>query len=413
MANLFMTQKTDDEILGFSRWIVLIAAFLAMALISPYEYAWSSISPVIAEANGWSLNQIGLIFTLFVVFQSGASFPTGIIRDRYGPRLLSIIGGTLTGLGIYSLTFNHLASLTILFGIIGSFGAGMIYSNTINVGNKWFPDKRGLSTGLISAAFSWGSIPFIFWIRRTATVDNYQTILTIMAIIMGGVIILCGYLIKDPPAGWRPRNETSSNNPSQSNHQYSIKETIKTWQFWILYISFFLISGAGLMTIAKIVEFSEHIGFVSIVGTAAASGLAFTNGSGRIVVGKLSDKLGRENTIILSSILTGVFIIMISQANNVLLFLVGVMISLFFWGPSYALFPSITGDYFGEKNAAGNYGVLYSAKMIGGLYGGYVAAVLMSEFGYRWTFGIAGTMAIISGLIILLPKYKPPTWNKN
>jgi len=409
-----MSHKTDKDILGFNRWIVLIAAFLAMGLISPYEYAWSSISPIIAEANGWSLNQMGFIFTLFVVFQSGASFPTGLIRDRFGPRLLSLLGGALTGLGVYSLTFNHLPSLTLLFGIIGSFGAGIIYSNTINIGNKWFPDKRGLTTGLISGAFSWGSIPFVFWIRSYATVDNYQTILTLMALIMGSVIMICGYIMKDPPTGWRPKNwskdtEKKINRPSI--HQYKLKETIKTWQFWFLYASFFLISGAGLMTIAKIVEFSEHIGFLSIVGTVAASGLALTNGTGRIVIGKISDIIGREKTMIISNFLTGSFLIIISQTNNAILFVGSVMIALFFWGPSYALFPSIVGDYFGEKNAAGNYGLLYSAKMLGGLYGGYVAAVLMEGYGYRFTFSLAGVMAILAGLIIFLPKYKPPIWN--
>ncbi|MBS3781310.1 MAG: OFA family MFS transporter [Candidatus Thermoplasmatota archaeon] len=406
-----MSEKTDKEILGYSRWIVLIAAFLAMALVSPYEYAWSSISPLVAESNGWSLDQMGLVFTLFVLFQSGASFPTGVLRDRYGPRVLTIVGGTLSGLGLYSLTFGHLPFLTILYGIIGSFGAGMVYSNAVNTGNKWFPDKRGLSTGLIAGAFSWGSIPFILWIRSYATVDNYQFILTSIAIIVGVIIIICGLIIKDPPNGWRPKSWSPSDDEGitrPSTHQYTIIETVKTWQFWILYISFFLISGAGLMTISKIVEYSGEVGFIPIVGTVAATGLTITNGAGRIVMGRISDKIGREITMMLSFVLTGAFLLIIAQTNNSILFLISVMTALFFWGPLFSLFPAITGHYYGEKNAAGNYGLLYSAKMAGGFYGGYVAAILMKGYGFRLTFMIGGLMAIVAGVLVLLTKYKPP-----
>lgn len=406
-----MTEKTDKEILGYSRWIVLIAAFLAMALISPYEYAWSSISPLIAESNSWSIDQMGIVFSLFVVFQSGASFPTGVLRDRYGPRLLTIVGGVLSGMGVYSLSFGHLPLLTLLYGVIGSFGAGMIYSNAVNIGNKWFPDKRGLSTGLIAGAFSWGSIPFILWIRRYATVDNYQVILTSIAILVGVIIIVCGFIMKDPPTGWRPESWSPSDSEGvvrPSTHQYGIKETINTWQFWVLYISFFLISGAGLMTISKIVEYSEHVGFIPLVGTAAASGLAVTNGAGRIVMGRISDKFGREITMLFSFVLTGIFLLIIGQTDNSILFLISVMIALFFWGPLFSLFPAITGHYYGEENAAGNYGLLYSAKMAGGFYGGYVAAVIMKGYGFRFTFIVGGLMAITAGLLVLLPKYKPP-----
>ncbi|MEF8833135.1 MAG: OFA family MFS transporter [Candidatus Thermoplasmatota archaeon] len=406
-----MTEKTDKEILGYSRWIVLITAFLAMALISPYEYAWSSISPLIAKSNGWSIDQMGVVFSLFVVFQSGASFPTGVLRDRYGPRLLTIVGGVLSGMGVYSLTFGHLPLLTLLYGVIGSFGVGMIYSNAVNIGNKWFPDKRGLSTGLIAGAFSWGSVPFILWIRSYATVDNYQVILTSIAILVGVIIVVCGFIMKDPPTGWRPESWSPSDSEEvvrPSTHQYCIKETIKTWQFWILYISFFLISGAGLMTISKIVEYSEHVGFIPIVGTAAASGLAVTNGAGRIVMGRISDRFGREITMLLSFVLTGFFLLIIAQTDNSVLFIISVMIALFFWGPLFSLFPAITGHYYGEENAAGNYGLLYSAKMAGGFYGGYVAAVIMKGYGFRFTFIVGGLIAITAGLLVLLPKYKPP-----
>ncbi|KXA89161.1 hypothetical protein AKJ61_03440 [candidate division MSBL1 archaeon SCGC-AAA259B11] len=401
--------------LGYSRWLVLLAAFLAMALVSPFEYAWSSISPLIAEANHWALNQLGFIFTLFVLFQSGASFPTGILRDKYGPRLLTIIGGILAGVGIFSLTSDSFPILVLFYGILGSFGAGMIYSNAVNIGNKWFPDKRGLTTGLIAGAFSWGAIPFIFWIRNAANVSNYPWILSKIAIIAGVVIIVCGFILRDPPKGWKPSGWSADELGSlarPSEHQFNFKETIKTWQFWILYSAFFLISGAGLMTISKIVEYADSVGFIPAVGTAAAAGLALTNGLGRIVMGRVSDKLGREDAMTLSFVLMGFFLLISTGTSSSIIFLTCILLSLFFWGPLFSLFPAIMGHYYGEDNAASNYGVLYSAKMLGGLYGGYISATFMKNLGFKITFLIGGLMGMMAGLLILTLKFNPPIWNK-
>jgi OFA family oxalate/formate antiporter-like MFS transporter len=408
-------QKTDKEILGYSRWLVLVAAFLAMCLISPYEYAWSSISPFFSERFGWPLDRIELTFTLFVIFQSGASLPTGILRDKFGPRLLTIIAGTIAALGLFALTATSLNLILVAFGVIGSFAVGIIYSNAVNCGNKWFPDKRGFSTGLIAGAFSWGSIPFIFWIRGSATLETYPQILWKIALMAGVITVISGYFLKDPPKGWSPPGWRASKKMIKrpSEHQFTLKEAVSTWQMWVLFVSFLLISGAGLMSISKIVRYAEELGFAAVVATSAAGGLALTNGLGRPVMGGISDRLGHENTAILCFVLSGILTLGIwafGVIGSPIGFILCTLGALFFWGPLFALFPALCGHYYGEDYAASNYGVLYLAKLVGGIYGGYASALVIMRYSFGTSFVAGGIMGILAGLITFLPRYMPPVW---
>ncbi|MFW5912733.1 MAG: OFA family MFS transporter [Candidatus Hadarchaeota archaeon] len=406
-----MSTQEVDKFQVRNRWLVLLAAFLAMCLVSPFEYVWSSVSPLMAEANAWSPDRLGLIFTFFVLFQSGASFPTGYLRDIYGPRLLTMVGGVLAAAGIYSLSFDSFVLVLFFYGILGSFGAGMIYSNAVNTGNKWFPERRGLTTGFTAAAFSWGSIPFIFWIRKSADVGNYGGILSWIALIVLFVTLVAGYFMRDPPVDLDSENGvsfTGENLERPSRRQFGLGKTVMTWQFWVLYLAFFLTSGSGLMTISKIVEYSASIGFVPAIGTVAAAGLALTNGGGRVVVGRISDKFGYENAMIMSFTLFGAFLLVMGLTNSSVIFLGSTLTALFFWGALFSLFPAIVGHYYGRKHSAGNYGLLYSAKMLGGVYGGYVSAVVVSGYGFRTAFVVGGLMGLVAAALIIPTKYSPP-----
>ena len=417
-----------------------------MAVVSPYEYAWSSISPLVSSVHGWSPVHVGLIFSLFVVFQSGASFPTGLLRDRYGPRALTFAGGLLSGLGLAALASGSLVAAVLGFGVVGSFGVGIVYSNAINTGNKWYPDKRGLAAGLIAGAFSWGSIPVVIWIRSSADAANYPAILIAMAVIVGVVIVGSSFVMRDPARGWRPAlagapphsgaasgsatatgqattahpaaptraaappGPAASSRPAAAGdaRQFAVREALGTWQFWVIYLAFVLVSGAGLMTIAKIVGFAAATGHAALVGTTAAVGLAVTNGLGRPVLGKLADRLGYEVTMTGSFTLAGLFLLLMTVTGSSAVFVFAALAGLFFWGPLFSLFPAITGHYYGADHAAATYGVLYSAKMVGGLWGGWASALIMERYGFRTAFVIGAVMAIVSGLLVIAVKRRPP-----
>lgn len=410
------SSQSDREILGYSRYVVLIAAFFAMAVISPYEYAWSSMSGHIGHIFNWSHEQLGWMFTLFVIFESVGTLPGGILRDKYGPRVVTVIGGLIGGIGLFATTLGPSYALVLVVWCIGSFFVGFIYNAAVNTANKWFPDKRGITAGLIAGAFSWGSLPFIFPIRAipsTAPTSTFFHVMYLMAAIIGGVSIVTALVMKDPPAGWRPEGWTpTAATKRPSEHQYTLQEALGTWQMWALIVSFILISSAGLAGVSKIVAYSHSFGFTAAAATAAAGGIAIANGLGRLILGSAAERIGRENAMIFSYVLCGIFLFVTVFAGAIHsegLFVLATILAIFFWGPLFSLFPTIIGHYFGDASAGANYGILYAvAKGSGGIYGGILSAVLITQAGYSTAMIVAGIMAIVAGLVIIPAKYNQP-----
>ena len=418
-AELQMTSPSDKEILGYSRWVVFWAAFLMMGVISPYEYAWSSMEGHLGRSYHWSAVQMGWVFTLFVVLESLGTLPGGILRDKYGPRSVTTVAGLIAGIGIWALALGPSYALVLTLWCIGSFFAGFIYNTAVTTSNKWFPDKRGTTAGLIAGVFSWGSLPFIFPIRaipKTAPDAVFFHVIYTMALIIGGVAVVASLFMKDPPAGWRPPGWVPQKKAVKrpSEHQYTLGEALSTWQMWVMVASFILISSAGLAGVSKIVQYSNSFKFAAAAATAAAGGLTISNGLGRWVLGSLSERIGRENAMIWSYILCGAFLFLTVIAGAVhsqILFVVAAVLAFFFWGPLFALFPTTIGHYFGEAKAGSNYGLLYAiAKGSGGIYGGVLTALLIKGAGFPVAMSVSAGMAVLAGLLVLPLKKNPPIW---
>jgi OFA family oxalate/formate antiporter-like MFS transporter len=408
---------TDIQILGYSRWVVFVAAFLSMAVISPYEYAWSSMAGHIGKSYGWTGIEIGWMFTLFVIFESVGTIPGGILRDKYGPRWVTAIAGVIAGVGIFATSLGPNYGFVVVLWCIGSLFAGFIYNTAVTTANKWFPDRRGTTAGLIAGAFGWGSLPFIFPIRaipKTAPDAVFFHVIYIMAAIIGGVAIVAALFMKDPPTGWRPAGWTPPTKAvaRATEHEFTLGEALSTWQFWLLIISFILISSAGLAGVSKIVKYSNSLHFTAAAATGAAGVIALFNGLGRVALGSVSEKIGRENAMIASYILCGLFLLLTIVAGAIqsdVLFVLAVIGAFFFWGPLFSLFPATIGQYYGDLAAGSNYGLLYGiAKGLGGLYGGVLSAFLIVEHGYNVAMGVAAVMAIIAGLLIIPLKNNAP-----
>ena len=413
--------QTDRDILGYSRYVVLVAAFFAMFIISPFEYAWSSMSDHIGGIYGWSHEQVALMFTLFIVFQSVGTLPGGLLRDKYGPRWTTAVSGLFAGLGILAIALGPSYALVLALWCIGSFFTGFVYNNAVSTGNKWFCDHRGVMTGVIAGAFSWGSLPFIFPLRAipaTAPPEVFFHVVYVMAAVIGGVSIVAALFMKDPPSGWRPPGWTPKTKAVRrpSDHNFTVAEALKTWQMWALIVSFILVSSAGLAGISKMVAYSNSFKFTATAATAAAGGIAVANGFGKLALGGLSERLGCENMMIGSYIVCGLFLFLTIYAgmtHSELLFVCAAMLAIFFWASLFSLFPVAIGHYFGDAAAGGNYGVLYAvAKGSGGLYGGILSAVLISQHGFSFAIAVAGAMAIVAGLVIIPLKHRPPVWKQ-
>lgn len=412
------------EVLGFSRWWQISAAVVMMALVSPYQYVWSSIQGPLANDLSVSLPALGFVFTLYVVFQSGSQFPAGWLRDRYGPRLLTVLAGILAGGGYFGLAHaTRLWQIYLLYSL-GAIGVGIVYTVAVNTAVKWFPDRRGLTTGAGTMAFAAGSALFVPYVRANATVGAFSEVLENVGLLILVGVVVGAIVLRDPPSGFADADDTRTTDetgggskantkeePSEaSQHEYTWRETIGTWQFWVMYAMFIAISGANLMLAANLVPFAENVGLSGIIATVSATILPIADGIGRLGVGGISDRLGRERSMALAFSLCGVGLFALTGAGMVgtaIGFLCALTLAALFEGTQYPVMASMIGDYYGEKHSSTNYAILYSGKTIGGVFGGAVVGLLVASVGWSVTFVIGGALAIVAGLGALV--LRPPT----
>jgi OFA family oxalate/formate antiporter-like MFS transporter len=410
------------DVLGFSRWWQVAAAAVMMGLISPYQYVWSSIESPIARSLELDPTALGFVFTLFVVFQAGSQFPVGWYRDRHGPRRLTLLAGVLAGGGYVGLAYaDQLWQLYLLYSL-GAIGVGIVYTVAVNTALKWFPDRRGLTTGVGTMAFAGGSALFVPYVRANATVTGYPDVLRNMGLLIGAGILIGAVLLRDPPTGWagatdggEPEGESPDSETEETDggstpahargKQYTWREMIRTWQFWLMYVMFVFASGAGLMLTAKVVSFAQNVELNAVTATAGATLLPIAGGVGRLVVGDISDRVDRERAMAISFTLCGLglfAVVWFGVTQTPLGFLAAVVIATFFWSPQYTLFPSVVGDYYGQRHSSANYALLYSGKMWGGIFGGGIAGWLVTQTSWPTAFAVGGVLALVSGLAALV-----------
>jgi OFA family oxalate/formate antiporter-like MFS transporter len=399
---------------GWFRWFLVVAATISMALVSVYEYSWTlytvPLGKVFNVAPGSAA--LGLTFTIYIIVQALSMFVAGRIADRYGPRLISMLGGIVTGIGYVSSAFaNSLPLLYLTYGF-GSIGVGIIYGTAISTAVRWFPDKRGLATGIIEIGFGGGSFALSPLIQYIITSISYRAALVYLGITQLVVITLLAYFFAYPPPQWLPKGfnaeeyERKRKMIKRSKSDFSVSQMVKTWQWWVIYIAFFLIAGSGLSIIGHLIPYGRSLGF-SIAAVIAVFLFPFANGLGRVVMGTVSDYLGRPYTMTLSFGISGISMLSVAFIPKIApLYLALIFLTAFTWGPLFSLFPPLVGDYYGPKHSGANYGLTYTAKALAGIFAGYGASVLFTSYGIKETLVITGLMAIISSILALT--LRPP-----
>ena len=403
------TAPADDarDVLGFSRWWLVVVAAFAMGVVSPYQYVWSSIEGPLARDLAIPLPQLGLVFTLFVIFQAGSQFPVGWWRDRHGPRVLTGVAAVLAGGSYVGLAYaTSVWQLYVLYSL-GAIGVGIVYTVAVNTALKWFPDRRGLTTGVGTMAFAGGAALFVPYVRANSAVGAYDDVLRNMGLLIGLVVLAAAFVLRDPPTGWRGDGNDGAEAAADGGDpvgDYTWRETVGTWQFWLMYAMFVAVSGAGLMLTAKVVSFAQAMELTENTATLSATVLPVAAGIGRLVMGDVSDRFDRRWTMAVSFVLCGLGVggvVLGAQAGSVPLFLGSVVVATFFWSPQYTLFPSLVGEYYGTTHSSSNYALLYSGKMWGGVFGGAVAGWLVTVTDWPTAFGVGAVLAVAAGVAAL------------
>ena len=383
---------------------------VAMMSISSSQYAWALFVKPFQASLGTSLAAIQVTFSILIVLQTWLSPLQGFLIQKFGPRLLISAGAILTGGSwVLAASVHDLTGLYLTYGVMGGLGTGIIYVGIVGLMVQWFPDKRGLATGLVAAGYGFGAIMTTFPIATMIKNSGYADALTTFGIALGlvGLVVAQGLRRAPKPSSLPKAATVSSKAVHQSTRDFSSREMLKTPVFWLLFLMMTMMSTGGLMVISQMGAFAKDFGVsdVLVFGLAALP-LAmsidrFTNGLTRPFFGWVSDRIGRENTMCIAFLLEAVAILMmLAFRDNALAFVLLSGIVFFGWGEIFSLFPATLTDIFGTGNATTNYGFLYMAQGIGAILGAPVAA-LLHESTQSWVpiFGIVTVMDVATALL--------------
>jgi MFS transporter, OFA family, oxalate/formate antiporter len=385
-----------------NRWWHVVGG-LSMNLALGSLYAWSVFVAPLEKEFGWKRADTSMVFTIAVVVFALTFILAGRLQDKFGPFWVSLTGGVLVSLGFFLCTFTHsLTYLFICFGVIGGLGNGFGYATPIPVMAKWFPDKRGLAVGLAVAGYGGGSAIF-GPLANLMLIPAYGVHTTFM--ILGAIFLVMtvagAFLLKNPPAGYRPSGWTPppASKAAATTYDFGPGEVLRTPAFYFMWVAYALGTSAGLMVISQLVPFAKSAGIPS--AALATMGLvvgAVGNAAGRILSGWMSDALGRLNVLRL--------MIGISMIAMPVLYLVGgnvaglyVAVFIVYWcyGTQLSVNGSATADFWGTKNAGINYGLLFTAWGVAGIIGPRIGGVLFDQYkNYRMAFYTAAVLAAIA-----------------
>jgi len=389
-----------------NRWVVVMGAVLIQLCLGAV-YAWSLFNQPLVDKFGWAKADVVLTFSITIFVFSVFTIIAGKIQDKIGPRWVATLGGIIMGTGIMlASTATTTTQLYLFYGVIGGAGIGAAYVCPLATCLKWFPDKRGLISGVAVAGFGAGALVFKPLILSfIASVGVSLTFLYLGIIFLVAVVIGAQFLVVPPadyvPAGWTPPVAHESG----VHNNFSTGQMLGTKHFYVLWIMYLFGATAGLMVIGLAKDIGLNLVQLSPAEAAnAVVVVAIFNALGRIVWGTLSDKLGRVNSLLFMYIIAGIAMFLMSSISmNYTSFLTLCSVVGFCFGGFLAVFPSVTADFYGTKNVGTNYGIIFMA------YG--IAAIIGPKIGTSGSltqaFMIAALLcAIAAGLSVLVRK--PP-----
>lgn len=380
-------------------------------------YSWSVFRNPLMKAYGWTAFEATVPFAISIGAFAVGMVAAGRWQDKAGPKPVAITGGILMGVGFILSSFlgSTLTGLYISFGVIVGLGIGFAYVTPIAVTVKWWPDKRGLMTGLVVMGFGAGAI--IGGIGGPMMVNAMGVLGTflVFGIVFGVLVGGCGAFLRNPPPGYKPAGwspPAPAPGAKVMKYDYSPGEMVATAPFWMLWLGYLISAGVGLIVISQASPIGQEVAKLTpVVAGGALTILAVFNGLGRPGFGWISDTIGRKNAWMLVFAMHLVSLIFIlPNATTFGMYVVGLCIVGFAFGGTLALMPAFTADYFGTKGLGINYGWLFSAYGVAGLvltlFAARVRTVAGSWSTVFWYCVIACVIGLISAVLVKAPAPK-------
>jgi OFA family oxalate/formate antiporter-like MFS transporter len=396
------------------RWAQLAMGILCMALIANLQYGWTLFVNPMEAKNQWGLTAIQLSFSIFVVVETWLVPVEGWLVDKFGPRPVIGGGAVLAGLGwvvnAYATSLTHLYAGAVLAGL----GAGCVYGTCVGNALKWFPDKRGLAAGLTAAGFGAGAAVTVIPIANMIQSSGYEQTFLFFGILQGACIFLIALFMVKPVV---PKGVVISSRLVMTKVDYTTAQMVRTPVFWVTYALFVAVAAGGLMATAQIGPIAKDYGLakmpMSVFGLLTLPLLTLTlsidnlaNGFTRPLCGFVSDRIGRENTMLIVFVGEGLALLgLMKFGHNPYAFMTFAALVFLCWGEIFSIFPALCADTYGVKNAAANAGTLYTAKGTAALLVP-LASLLSADGNWDRVFLLTAAITIVAGLsakLILAP----------
>ncbi|MGG0383577.1 OFA family MFS transporter [Priestia filamentosa] len=368
-------------------------------------YTWSLFNQPLVNKFDWELSSVAITFSITSFALAFATLFAGRLQEKWGIRKLIALSGFILGLGlILTSQVSSLLMLYLLAGIVVGFADGTAYITSLSNLIKWFPNRKGLISGVSVSAYGLGSL--IFKYINTALINHVgisQTFfywgIIVMVMVVGGSLLLREAIIEETPMN------TES---TQNKRDYTVKEMLVTKEAYLLFIMFFTACMSGLYLISIVKDIGVQLADLNVaVAANAVAMIAIFNTVGRLILGSLSDKVSRLKVIASTFLITAIAVLMLSFVQlNYGIFFACVATIAFCFGGNITIFPAIVGDFFGLKNHSKNYGIVYQGFGLGALAGSFIGAFLG---GFKPTFITIGILCILSFIIAIL--IKPPSYS--
>ncbi len=390
------------------RWLQLVIGIVCMAMVANLQYGWTLFVNPMHDKMHWSTAEIQVAFSIFVLTETWLVPVEGWLMDKFGPRPVVLGGGILAGLSWVMNSYATSLEMLYFTAIVAGVGAGCVYGTCVANSLKWFPDKRGLAAGLTAAGFGAGAALAVIPISGMIHSSGYQSAFFTFGLIQGGVIFVASLFLIRPPIG-KFAAAASKANPT-TKRDYTPGEMMRTPVFWLLYLAFVLVAAGGLMAAAQVAPIANDYGIAKVpisILTATMPLLTITliidnlaNGFTRPLTGWISDNIGRENTMLLVFLLSGVAQLGLMYFGRAPIgFIVFAPMIFLCYGEIFSIFPAVVGDTFGSKFAGANNGFMYTAKGTASLLVPLASVLKATTGSWVAVLWVAAIMGIVAGLL--------------
>jgi MFS transporter, OFA family, oxalate/formate antiporter len=394
-----------------NRWGIAVAG-VVMQIALGAVYAWSVFRIPLSKAFGWTISQVTFAFTLSILTLGFAAFVGGLWMRRSGPRVVAVAAGSLYGLGVFLASFSagRLYWLYFSYGLIAGIGLGLGYIVPVATLVKWFPDKRGMITGLAVAGFGAGAL--ITAPIASRLIVNIGVLKTFSVLGVAYFIAVTGaaLFMKDPPpdyvpAGWKP---SATQTKQRSATDYTLREALRQWQWYALWAILFLNTSAGISIISQAAPMAQEItGVTAAVAAGMVGIISIANGAGRFLWAWFSDLIGRRTVFLTMFLVQAVAFWLLTSVSTFTIFTSIAFVILMCYGGGFGTMPAFAADYFGPKDVGSIYGLMLTAWGFAGVLGPTLIARIRQGTGhYAQALHVISIIMLVSAVLPLFTR--PP-----